>query len=83
MIIHESTAMSNVRFQDGPRLAGVDSPGFWEYTCDMAKKKKQTQLDIIKSIRRDQPPMGKTFKVKKNQLFRKQKYKERIDTGGD
>lgn len=49
----------------------------------MAKKKKQkkiNQLDIIKSVRRELPPKGQTFQVKKNQPFRKRKHKGKIDS---
>ncbi len=44
------------------------------------KPKKKTQLDLIKSVRRELPPKGKTFRVKKNEPFRKQKYKAKIDS---
>jgi hypothetical protein len=47
------------------------------------KSKKSTQLDIIKSVRRELPPKGKTFRIKKNEPFRKQKYKGKIDIAAE
>jgi hypothetical protein len=46
----------------------------------LKKKKKVTQLDMIKSVRRELPPSGKTFQVKKDKPYRKRKYKGKIDT---
>jgi hypothetical protein len=46
------------------------------------KKRKKSQLDIIKSVRREMPPSGQTFQVKKNKPFRKRKHKGKIDTEG-
>ena len=43
------------------------------------KKKKIKQIDIIKSVRRELPPSGQTFQVKKNQPFRKRKHKGQFD----
>lgn len=49
----------------------------------MKKKKKQTQLDLIKSVRREMPPNGQTFQVKKKKPFRKRKHKGKIDSDGE
>jgi len=38
------------------------------------------QTDLIKSIRRELPPKGQTFRVKKNQPYRKRKHKGKIDS---
>jgi len=38
------------------------------------------QTDLIKSIRRELPPKGQTFQVKKDRPFRKRKHKGKIDT---
>lgn len=50
-----------------------------------SKKKtdKMTLLDVIKSLRRELPPKGKTFRVKKDVLPRKQKHKRKIDITSD
>lgn len=48
----------------------------------MKKRKKNklpSQLDIIKSVRQELPPKGQTFRVKKNEPYRKQKHKGKID----
>jgi hypothetical protein len=42
-------------------------------------QKKTTLLDVIKSVRRELPPKGQTFRVKKDVLPRKQKHKRKID----
>ena len=44
------------------------------------KKKKHTQLDLVKSVRRELPPAGKPFQVKKDKPFRKRKHKKPIET---
>ena len=44
------------------------------------KKDSIKQLDVIKSIRRELPPKGQTFQVKKNQPFRKRKHKGKVDS---
>lgn len=44
------------------------------------KPKKIKQLDVIKSVRRELPPSGQTFQVKKNKPFRKRKHKGKIDS---
>jgi len=46
----------------------------------MRKNKPKTQKDIIKSIRRELPPTGKTFEVKKDKPYRKRKHKGKIDS---
>jgi hypothetical protein len=46
----------------------------------VTKKKPLTQTDIIKSIRREPVPSGKTFQVKKKKLHRKRKHKGKVDT---
>ena len=43
-------------------------------------KKPKTQAEIIKSIRRELPPKGQTFQVKKDKPFRKRKHKGKIDS---
>jgi hypothetical protein len=43
------------------------------------KKKKISQIDLIKSVRRELPPSGKTFRVKKKESFRDRKHKGKID----
>lgn len=46
----------------------------------MRKTKKKTQLELIRSVRKEMPPTEKTIRSKKDTPFRKRKHKGKIDT---
>lgn len=42
-------------------------------------RKLPTQLEVIKTLRRQMPPRGKVILTKKDKPFRKQKHKKQLD----